>query len=251
MRVGRVPPELAVRLQHVVARCAGGNHDGADLGPIAVGLGGDCCHRHARGDFGAAVRDELLGAVDHPLAVSSLRPRLGRARVGTGLGLGQAEGPEVASREQVREPALLLLLGAEIVDGRGPQTNRRLERDAYAGIRARYFLDCQAQRKKVPTSAAVLLRERQPEQAELPHLADDVVAELAVAVQVFGGRSHHLTREIATHVANRRLLSRQLEVQPANRGMARRWLLHPNMRSWVKRRSLLTHTPRECGSSAG
>ena len=40
---------------------------------------------------------------------------------------------------------------------------------------------------KVGTCTSELLGEGQAEKAELPHLADDVVAELALAVELFGG----------------------------------------------------------------
>ena len=58
---------------------------------------------------GAGVGDELLGAVDHPLAVVEARAGADVAGVAAGLGLGEAEGAELCARAQVRQIALALL----------------------------------------------------------------------------------------------------------------------------------------------
>ena len=54
------------------------------------------------GDVGARVGDELLGAVDHPLAVVQRGARADVAGVRAGLGLGQAEGAELLAGQQSR-----------------------------------------------------------------------------------------------------------------------------------------------------
>ena len=114
--------------------------------------------------------------------------------------------------EQVGQPLLLLVLRAEVVDGRRPEAYRGLERDADPRVRARDLLDRQTQGKEVRAGAAITLAEWKAEQAELAHLADHVVAELVVNIQVLGRGRHHLASEIATQVSNRRLLLRKLEV---------------------------------------
>ena len=60
-----------------------------------------------------AAGDPGLGAGDDVAAAVPLRLAGQRGRVGTGLRLGQAVGPEHAAAEQVGQPSLLLLRGAE------------------------------------------------------------------------------------------------------------------------------------------
>src|SRR5439155_25427762 len=103
---------------------------------------------HARGDVGPAVSDELLGAVDDPLAVARLRPRLSGPRVRSRLWLGQPKGPQLASRDQVGQPALLLLRRTELVDRRRAQAHRRLERDSDPRVGPTDLFDRDAPGKK-------------------------------------------------------------------------------------------------------
>src|SRR6266566_4714789 len=149
-----MPAELSVAREHVVAVRAVRHEDGADLSVVpvprctAAGTAFACDRGdgHAGGDVGTAVGYELLGAVDDPLPVAKLGAGLGGTGIGARLRFGQAEGPELFSREQIRKPRLLLLLGAEVVDRRGAEADRCLERDADAGVRSRDLLDRQAQR---------------------------------------------------------------------------------------------------------
>src|SRR3982074_2942899 len=77
MRVRRMPTQLAIRLEHVVARHAGGHQQRADF-------------RAAR-DVVPAVRYELLGAVDYPCSVARLRARLGGPGFRTRFRFGQTK----------------------------------------------------------------------------------------------------------------------------------------------------------------
>src|SRR5581483_5101477 len=95
---------------------------------------------------------------------------------------------QLAARQEVGKVFLLLLLRPEVVDRRGTEAHGRLEGDADAGVGARDLLDGQAQREKVRAGPAVLLGEGQAEEAELAHLADDVVAEPVLTVELFGRR---------------------------------------------------------------
>src|SRR5262249_27437238 len=140
MRVRRVPAQLAIGLEHMVTLRPGRDHERADLGLLSVPAG-DRGDRDAGGDLRPAVGYELLGAVDDPPPVALLGTRLGRARVGPGLRLGQAERPQLAAGEQVRQPGLLLLWRAELVDRRDAQAHRGLERDPNSGVGPRDLLD--------------------------------------------------------------------------------------------------------------
>src|SRR2546428_6539947 len=94
------------------------------------------------------------------------------------------------------------------------QTHRRFEGDADAGVRPRDLLDRYAQGQEVRTRAAVLLGERQPEQTELAHAPDDVVAELVVAIELLSGGGHHPPRKDPAQLAYDAPLRRQLEIHP-------------------------------------
>src|SRR5207245_6653376 len=120
---------------------------------------------------------------DPPVSIARLGAGLGRAGVRARLGLSEAERPQLLAGEQVGQPALLLLGAAEIVDGRSAKANGGFERDANPRVRSRDLLDRNAQRQEICPRAAVLRRERQPEEAQLAHAADDVVAEPVVAVE--------------------------------------------------------------------
>ena len=61
--------------------------------------------------------------------------RAGAAGVGAGVGLGEAEAAEHAAAGEQRHVALLLLVGAEVDDGRGAE--RGVRRDGEAGARRR------------------------------------------------------------------------------------------------------------------
>ena len=134
--VGRVPAHLAVRRPLLVARRAVLDDQVGDL--VVAGAGGD---RDVAGDVRAGVGDELLGAVDHPLAVLERGARAGVAGVRARLGLRQPERAELAPRAQVGQQPLLLLLGAEQVDGLRPQRGVRAHRDRHAGVHAGELLD--------------------------------------------------------------------------------------------------------------
>ena len=216
MRVGGMPPQLAIGLEHVIAGRPGRHHDRADLGTVLTIAPSHCGDRHPRRDVGAAVRDELLRSVDHPLAVARFSSRLGRARVRSRLRLGQPERPQLSPRHQVRKPSLLLLAGAELIDRRRAEADRRLQRDADTRVRSRDLLNRDAQREEICARAAHVLRKRQPEKAEIPHLADDVVTETMMPIELLRHRRDHLPRKVATRVTDRLLLRRQCKIHCHN-----------------------------------
>jgi len=72
------------------------------------------------------------------------------------------------------------------------------------------FLQGQAEGEVVAPHAAVLLGERQPEQAELAHLGHDVVGELAALVVAADDRRDHVAGEPGDGVPQVLLLRREL-----------------------------------------
>ena len=178
------------------------------------GAGGD---RDERGDVRAGVGDELLRAVDDPLAVVEHR-----------LGLASRRRPSPHRARSVRsrrscspatsvgQPGLLLLVGAVGQDRVDPQADRGLERDAHRLVDAADLLDRQAQRREAAVlarhpGAAELLRSRQPHQAERAHLLDDVGREVVVAVPLRGVRRDLGLGEVADAAAELLVLGGQLE----------------------------------------
>ena len=80
---------------------------------------------------------------------------------------------------QLRQPLVLLLRAAPEVDRHRPQRRVGGERDADRGVDPRQLLDRERVGERVGAAAAVLLGERDPHQAQLAHLGDDLVRERA------------------------------------------------------------------------
>ena len=177
MGVGDVPAELVVGRLDGEAGRARRHDDRRDLAVAGPGGDGD-----QRGDVGAGVGDERLGAVDRPLAVVEHGAGLGGAGVRAGLGLGQAEAGERAAGDEVGQPLLLLLVGAVGQDRVDAEPDAGLEGDADRLVDAAELLDGDAERGEVAAAAAVLLGHDQAEQAELAHRVHDVDREVVLAV---------------------------------------------------------------------
>src|SRR5262249_37305049 len=109
-RVRRIPAHLAIRLARLIPRGAVRDDQVGDLAlgraavtaaavfaPAGAGHRGD--HDHAR-DVGSRVGDELLGAVDDPLAVLERGAGARVAGVRAGLRLGQPERAEALAAAQ-------------------------------------------------------------------------------------------------------------------------------------------------------
>ena len=150
----------------------------------------------------AAVRDVDLRAVDAPAAVDLLGPGLRARGVRAGVGLGEPERADrLALRHRHQEPQLLLL-GAVAVDRAAAERDVRRQRDAGRAAGARDLLDRDRVGQRVEAGAAVLLGERQPEEAQLGHLLHDVGGELLALVEVARTRRDHLVGEFARHLAH-------------------------------------------------
>ena len=116
MRVRDVPSELVVRRLDDEARRAGRDRDRADFGVTVLARAGARRHGDQRRDLGARVGDELLRAVNDPMVAvqNGLGPR--RAGIRARARLGQPEPGERTAGDQIRQPTILLLGGAELED---------------------------------------------------------------------------------------------------------------------------------------
>ena len=167
-----------------------------------------------------------------PAALVEAGAGAGGARVRAGLGLGQAERGQRAAGDQVGQPALLLLLGAEAEDRVDAQPDAGAEGDADALVDPAELLDRDAEAGEgvlVETGPAVLLRGHQAEQPEVAHLRHEVHGEVAVAVPLLDVRGHLGLGELADGGAEVLVLLGQLEhgggpfAGGRRPGIARRW----------------------------
>ena len=209
-RVGGVPTDLVERRALRVARRAVGDDQVGDLAVTRASR-----DRHALGDVGARVGDEHLRAVDPPLAVLELGVRPRAARVGAGLGLGQAEGREALARDELRQPLRLLRVRAEQIDRHRAERGVRGDRHADGGVDARQLLDGDRVEQRVATRTADFLGERDAHQPERGHLLDDLVREAVLAVDLLGDRADPRLREVAHHGAEILVLNGQIEIHRA------------------------------------
>ncbi|MFN8016807.1 MAG: hypothetical protein U0P45_01655 [Acidimicrobiales bacterium] len=215
MGVRGVPPHLAVGRLHLEARRPGGDDDRGDLRLAGaagrVGAGGDGDERR---DVRARVGDERLLAVDHPLVGGLVEhgAGAGAAGIAAGFRLGEPEAAEGPAGEQVRQPALLLLLRAEREDRVGAEPDARLQSDRRRLVDAGELLDGDAQGGEVRPRAAVLLREGQAEEAQLAHGQDRVGGERVVSVPRLGVGCDLGFGEVPHHLAELLLLVGEVEV---------------------------------------
>ena len=172
---------------------AGAGEDEGDVGPRAVG-------------------DEELLAVDHPV-----RPVAGRARgevagVGPGAGLGEAEAAELRRGGELRQPLLLLLLGAVEEDRLADQPAADRHDPAQGGVGAAELLHRERVGHVVAADAAVLLGDGEAEEAELGHLRHDREVDGLVVVPLHPVRHGLALEEVAGEVAEGLLLLGEREV---------------------------------------
>ena len=114
------------------------------------------------------VGDERLGAVDHVLVAVADRRRADPGDVGAGARLGDPEATDLLALDSGDQVALLLLLGSEQVH-RG-KDHVGLHGEAHvgaAGARVAHALGADERVEVVAALPAVLLREAEPEVAEL------------------------------------------------------------------------------------
>ena len=74
------------------------------------------------------------------------------------------------------------------------------------------LLDRERVGERVAARAAVLLRERDPHQPELPELGDDLVGEALLAIQRLGHRRHLALGEVADGAADQLVVVGEVEV---------------------------------------
>jgi hypothetical protein len=146
--------------------------------PVDLGAGERHEHRSP-----AAVADPALLAVEHPRPVRlPHRPRADVVGVAAGLGLGEREAGELAACRQLRQEALLLLVGPEQDDALHPDRLVHAHADRQRAVDLTDRLeDARVARLGQPL-AAVLLRHVQTHEAEVAQVAVDLVGDPALVV---------------------------------------------------------------------
>ena len=155
-----------------------------------------------------AVGDEGLGAVHDVLAVLAAREGLaGRRRPSPPPGSVIASAPIFSPLIAGHEPALLLLLGAELEDRRRRDAGVAADPGRHAArAAARHLLGEDRVVHVVAALAAVLLRVLEPEEAELAHAREQLARELPRLLPLGRVRADLLLDERAERLAQRLVL---------------------------------------------
>ena len=167
-------------------------------GRFAADRFGSGQQRDAERHVGAGVRDERLAPVDQPAAVASHGSRPDAARVGSGVGLGQAERAERASLRERPQPALSLRVRAEEVQRQGADRHVRLPRGSHGLVGEADLLHRRDEADGGHADTAPLLGDQHAEQAQGAHLAQQVGRAARLLPRERGARRDLLLGEVAT-----------------------------------------------------
>ena len=139
--------------------------------------------------------------------------RLHAARIGAGIRLGEAETADPFAGRELRQIFLALLLGAVGIDRIHHQRRLHAVHRAIAGIDALDLARDQPVSDIACIGAAIFLRQRHADQAELAHLVENLAVGLFVEIGVVDARQQLLLRIGARGVADHALVFGQLIVQ--------------------------------------
>ena len=211
-RVLRLHPdllEIAAALETLGLRLDGDQRRafGAELG---IGLGD---HDHQVGEL--AVGDEGLGAVDDPLVAVHDGRRLDRLQVGARPRLGHGDGRDQFAGAGLRDPLLLLLLGAvveqvgnhDVVVQREGRTRRQ---------RAALLLDHDGAVEEIRAGAAIGLGHGHAQKPLLAGLAPQVARHDPLLLPFHVERSHFLLEKAPAGVAEHLVFGRVVRGQSSH-----------------------------------
>ena len=140
-----------------------------------------------------------------PLSTYSLPTLLGAGAHAAGVraevGLSQAEAAELLAFLHRRQPGLLLLFAAELVNGIHAQRRLHADKAAHAGVAALEFLGHEAVFDVAHAGAAIALQ-RRAEKAEFGHGLDQFAREASGAVAFFDDGDEIVFDELARGVAD-------------------------------------------------
>ena len=197
-------PSFSSRAHHHVARRRLVHHEARDALASRRRIGDGEQHRAAGH---AARRDELLGAVDDVAVALPHRARAQVRRIGPRLRLGQRERPHRGAGRQRAQPAVLLRVGAVLVED---DAGGRVVHAHHGGDRAVAGGDLLQQQRighRVDLRAVPLRRRGGAEDAEFAQFADDLRLDGA-------GLLARRRAGASRSVANRRAMSMTRESVP-------------------------------------
>src|SRR2546421_819293 len=163
---------------------------------VRIGLGEDDVQARD-----ACVRDESFGAVEHVLVAVPPGLAAHRRRVRARARLRQRVGGQPLAARELRQEALLLVLGAGELDSQRAELLHG-EDQAARGADLRDLLDRDERHQRARAGAPMLLVEHDPEQVVLPEELPDVPRELGAPVDLGRTRRNSLARENANQVAD-------------------------------------------------
>ena len=165
------------------------------------------------GDVGdGAGGDPHLFAVEHVLVADFAGAGAHAAGVGAEVGLGEAEAAELLAGGQLRQPVVLLLVGAEGVDRIHDQRRLHADEAADAGVAALQLLHDQAVLDIGHAGAAVAFDGR-AEEAQFAHGLDQFAREAAVAIALLDDGNEVVFDKVAGGVASEALFFREQVVE--------------------------------------
>ncbi len=167
-----------------------------------------------------AVGDEGLGAVEDPGVTVADGGRLEGGEVGAAGGLGHRDGADELAARHAGQPALLLLLGAEVDDVGRAHVGVDAEAGARRGVEAGHLLgDDGVEAVVVDAGAAELLGDVETEEALLAGLEPDVARDRLALDHLLGAGRERAGDELARRRAHRLVV---LVVDVAGHGVLHR-----------------------------
>src|SRR5438132_7317908 len=214
-RVARAQPELLDLAPVPEPGCALLHHEGRDAALSLLGRGRG--HHHVDVSD-RPLRDEHLGAVQHPRVAVAYGARAQRRRVAPGAGLGEAPGAQPLPAGHARQLAAAERVAPEHVDVARGEAGVGGDRQAERGVVAREPLDDEQVGERVGAAAAHVLGQRDAHEAERAEALHGLVREALLAVPRGGVRLHLALAEVADRLLDVAVLAGKREVHHAARG---------------------------------
>ena len=167
---------------------------------------------HHEGFRLGSIGNKALGAVEHIMVALQHGSGLLSGGIGTGAGLGQAEGTQLAAAKQIRQILHLLLLGAVGVNGITAQGGMRADNDRCCSAGLGNFLYADGVCQIIAARAAIFFGKRDAQHSQLGQLGDRFFGKAFLFVQFGSQRLDLILGELPIHFAEQLVLLGQLEI---------------------------------------
>ena len=159
-----------------------------------------------------SVGDEALGAVEDIVVALQHGGGLLAGGVGSGVGLGEAEGTDFLAAQQVGQVLLLLLLGAVLKDGGAAQGGVGGDDDSGGAADLGQLLHAHGVGQDVAACAAVLPGEVNAHHAQLRHLLHGFHGEALFLVNLLGQGLDLVLGKLTVHLTEHQLLIGKMKI---------------------------------------